>query len=40
MKSAARDNADDLVQETYLKALCNFASFWSGTNFRAWMFES
>jgi len=27
MKSAARDNADDLVQETYLKALCNFASF-------------
>ena len=32
-------NAEDLVQETYLKALRNFASFRSGTNFRAWMFR-
>ncbi|MGB8583970.1 MAG: sigma-70 family RNA polymerase sigma factor [Candidatus Sulfotelmatobacter sp.] len=31
--------AEDLVQETYLKALRNFASFQSGTNFRAWMFR-
>ena len=32
-------NAEDLVQETYLKALRNFASFRSGTNFHAWMFR-
>jgi len=32
-------DAEDLVQETYLKALRNFASFRSGTNFRAWMFR-
>src|ERR1700733_16001735 len=32
-------DAEDLVQETYLKALCNFASFEPGTNFRAWMFR-
>jgi RNA polymerase sigma factor (sigma-70 family) len=31
-------DAEDLVQETYLKALRNFASFEPGTNFRAWMF--
>jgi RNA polymerase sigma factor (sigma-70 family) len=31
--------ADDLVQETYLKALRSFASFEPGTNFRAWMFR-
>lgn len=37
----ARDSADaeDLVQETYLKALRSFASFQPGTNFRAWMFR-
>ena len=37
----ARDSndAEDLVQETYLKALRSFASFQSGTNFRAWMFR-
>jgi len=29
--------AEDLVQETYLKALRSFASFQPGTNFRAWM---
>src|SRR5580698_7029339 len=33
------NDADDLVQETYLKALRSFASFQSDTNFRAWMFR-
>src|SRR5271168_3039703 len=33
------NDAEDLVQETYLKALRSFASFQSGTNFRAWMFR-
>jgi RNA polymerase sigma-70 factor (ECF subfamily) len=33
------DDAEDLVQETYLKALRAFASFQPGTNFRAWMFR-
>jgi len=33
------NDAEDLVQETYLKALRNFASFRPGTNFRAWMFQ-
>jgi RNA polymerase sigma factor (sigma-70 family) len=32
-------DAEDLVQETYLKALRNFASFQHGTNFRAWIFQ-
>ncbi len=32
-------DAEDLVQETYLKALRSFASFQSGTNFRVWMFR-
>jgi RNA polymerase sigma factor (sigma-70 family) len=32
-------DAEDLVQETYLKALHSFASFQPGTNFRAWMFK-
>ena len=31
--------AEDLVQETYLKALRGFGSFREGTNFRAWMFR-
>lgn len=37
----ARDvpEAEDLVQETYLKALRGFGSFREGTNFRAWMFR-
>jgi RNA polymerase sigma-70 factor (ECF subfamily) len=32
-------DAEDLVQETYLKALRSFASFQAGTNFRAWIFK-
>jgi len=32
-------DAEDLVQETYLKALHSFASFQPGTNFRAWIFK-
>jgi RNA polymerase sigma-70 factor (ECF subfamily) len=32
-------DAEDLVQDTYLKALSSFASFQPGTNFRAWMFK-
>jgi RNA polymerase sigma-70 factor (ECF subfamily) len=32
-----REEAEDLVQETYLKALKGFVSFQPGTNFRAWM---
>lgn len=31
--------AEDLVQETYLKALKGFPSFQPGTNFRAWIFR-
>ncbi len=31
------DNAQDLVQETYLKALKRFESFQPGTNCRAWL---
>jgi RNA polymerase sigma factor (sigma-70 family) len=34
-----RENAEDLVQDTYLKALGGFASFQPGTNFRAWLFQ-
>src|ERR1700757_4686277 len=34
-----QNDAEDLVQETYLKALRSFASFRPGTNFRAWMFQ-
>jgi len=33
------NEAEDLVQETYLKALRGFASFRQGTNFRAWIFQ-
>jgi RNA polymerase sigma-70 factor (ECF subfamily) len=32
-------DAEDLVQETYLKACRNFHSFRPGTNFRAWMYR-
>jgi len=34
-----REDAEDLVQETYIKALRGFASFQQGTNFRAWMYR-
>src|SRR6266516_6257251 len=34
-----QNDAEDLVQETYLKALRSFASFQPGTNFRAWIFQ-
>ena len=34
-----RHQAEDLVQETYAKALKGFGSFRQGTNFRAWMFK-
>jgi|SRR5689334_17255143 len=31
--------AEDLVQETYIKALKGFSSFQANTNFRAWMYR-
>jgi RNA polymerase sigma-70 factor, ECF subfamily len=34
-----REEAEDLVQETYTKALKGFSSFQGGTNFRAWMYR-
>jgi RNA polymerase sigma-70 factor (ECF subfamily) len=34
-----RDEAEDLVQETYAKALKGFSSFRQGTNFRAWIYR-
>jgi RNA polymerase sigma-70 factor (ECF subfamily) len=34
-----RTEAEDLVQETYAKALKGFSSFQTGTNFRAWMYR-
>ena len=34
-----RADAEDLVQETYAKALKGFGSFAEGTNLRAWMFK-
>jgi RNA polymerase sigma-70 factor (ECF subfamily) len=34
-----KTDAEDLVQEAYLKALRSFASFQPNTNFRAWMFQ-
>ncbi len=36
--SGDADEARDLVQETFAKALRGFGSFREGTNFRAWMF--
>lgn len=37
----ARDQqeAEDLVQETYARALKGFSSYQAGTNFRAWIFR-
>jgi RNA polymerase sigma-70 factor, ECF subfamily len=34
-----RSAAEDLVQETYMKALRGFSSFQPGTNFRAWIYR-
>ncbi len=34
-----RTVAEDLVQETYMKALKGFGSYRQGTNFRAWMYR-
>jgi RNA polymerase sigma-70 factor (ECF subfamily) len=34
-----QNDAEDLVQETYLKALRGFGSFQPGTNFRAWIYR-
>ncbi len=37
--SQDKAEAEDLVQETYTKALRGFSSFQPGTNFRAWMYR-
>jgi len=37
--TADRSDAEDLVQETYAKALKGFRSFEEGTNLRAWMYR-
>ena len=34
-----RSTAEELVQETYMKALKGFPSFQQGTNFRSWMYR-
>src|SRR5437899_11787411 len=34
-----RTEAEDLVQETFVKALKGFSSFQPGTNFRAWIYR-
>jgi RNA polymerase sigma-70 factor, ECF subfamily len=34
-----REEAEDLVQETYAKALKGFRSYQQGTNFRAWIYQ-
>jgi RNA polymerase sigma-70 factor, ECF subfamily len=34
-----RQEAEDLVQETFAKALKGFRSFQPGTNFRAWIYQ-
>jgi RNA polymerase sigma-70 factor (ECF subfamily) len=36
--SGSADRADDLVQDTLVKAWANFGSFEQGTNMRAWLF--
>jgi len=36
--SGSADRADDLVQETLLRALANLESFRPGTNFHGWLF--
>ena len=37
--TGAQADAEDLVQETYARALNGFGSFASGTDLRAWMFR-
>jgi len=37
--SGNREEAEELVQETFTKALRGFSTFREGTNFRAWMFR-
>jgi RNA polymerase sigma-70 factor (ECF subfamily) len=37
--SRDRAQAEDLVQDTYLRALKGFSSYQAGTNFRAWIFR-
>jgi len=34
-----RAEAEDLVQETFMKGLKSFSSYKQGTNFRAWMYR-
>jgi RNA polymerase sigma-70 factor, ECF subfamily len=34
-----REEAEDLVQETFVKAMRGFTSFSAGTNFRAWIYR-
>jgi RNA polymerase sigma-70 factor (ECF subfamily) len=34
-----RSDAEDLVQEAYLKAYAGYASFQAGTNFTAWLYR-
>ena len=34
-----RSNAEDLVQETFIKAWRSFATYQQGTNLRAWLFR-
>src|SRR3974377_1337231 len=36
-RSLSRDDAEELVQETYVRAFRSWASFQPGTNLRAWL---
>ena len=35
----SREDAEDLIQETYLKAYKYYGRFTEGTNFKAWLFK-